>query len=54
MNKDLVVTGAGFIALALIPTPDDVTIVSPLAQLIGGSVLIGIGLLTDEKKGGKK
>ena len=55
MDKDLIMTGSGFIAFALIPTPDYVTIISPIAQLIGGSVLIAIGLMTDDKKkGGKK
>lgn len=40
--------GCGLIAVALLPTPDDITIVSPLAQLGAGTFFIISGLM--EKK----
>ena len=41
-------SGIGLISLALIPTPDDITIVSPALQLGIGAVLIAIGLKRGE------
>ena len=44
MNKNakilMVTSGIGLITVALAPTPDDVTVVSPVAQ-----ILIGVGLI---------
>jgi hypothetical protein len=45
LNKDLVLIGSGIIGLAVTPTPDDVTIVSPLAQFLIGGGLVAVGLL---------
>lgn len=35
--------GFTLIAVALIPTPDDVTIISPLLQLAAGTLLVVFG-----------
>lgn len=50
MNNKYLVLGAGLVALAVTPTPDDVTIISPALQLTAGSLLLIAGLVTDEKK----
>lgn len=44
MNGKLVAIGSALIAAAVLPTPDDVLIVSPIAQLIAGSGLLIAGL----------
>lgn len=48
-NKGLIALGLGAIGVAIAPTPDDITIVSPLAQLVVGGGLIIVGLLTKDK-----
>ncbi len=40
----MVVTGIGLIVAAVAPTPDDITIVSPVVQFITGAGLIIAGL----------
>ena len=40
----LVTTGIGLVTLAVAPTPDDVTVISPAAQLALGVGLIAWGL----------
>lgn len=51
MKKDELITiGVGLIGLAVTPTPDDVTVVSPLAQLVIGAGFIVAGMM----KGGNK
>ena len=42
--------GLGLIAVGILPTPDDVTILSPLAQIIGGTFLVGSGLYENHKR----
>jgi len=49
MNEGLTIAGAGLITLAVTPTPDDVTVISPILQLIGGASLILLGLMTNKK-----
>lgn len=44
MNMVLVGLGLASIALAVTPTPDDVTIISPLAQLALGFKAVDMGL----------
>lgn len=48
MNENKVALGLGIIGLALLPTPDDLTVVSPVVQILAGAFFIGAGLL--EKK----
>ena len=43
-NQLLVTSGLGLITLGFLPTPDDVTIISPVIQILGGAVLVIIGL----------
>lgn len=50
MRADFIAAGAGLIALGVFPTPDDVTVVSPLAQIAGGAALVIAGLVSKEKK----
>lgn len=45
MNGGRVAFGSGLVALAVAPTPDDLTVVSPVLQLIAGSILIVTGLV---------
>ena len=45
MNGWVVTTGVGLVALGVAPTPDDITVVSPLIQIGLGLGLIGLGLL---------
>lgn len=35
-----ILLGIGLIIFALVPTPDDVTIISPIAIFIGGIILV--------------
>lgn len=44
-DAKLIALGSGLIAVAIIPTPDDLTVVSPLAQLVGGTALVIAGLI---------
>lgn len=50
MRTELLLVGAGAIALGLFPTPDDVTIISPVVQITGGGLLVALGLLLPDKK----
>lgn len=50
-HSGMVTAGIGLIVLAVTPTPDDVTVVSPLVQLGLGATLLTIGLMV---KGDKK
>lgn len=45
-----IILGAALVALAVIPTPDDLTIVSPIAQASLGLATIATGL--EDKKHG--
>lgn len=40
VNEALLILGAGLVVTGFAPTPDDVTIVSPLVQIIGGTGLV--------------
>jgi hypothetical protein len=50
MREGLLLTGVGLIGVGVLPTPDDVTIISPLIQILAGSVFVVCGLVMDEKK----
>lgn len=50
MNEGRIAVGLGLIAFAILPTPDDVTVVSPVAQALAGSLLIVSGMIDKEKK----
>lgn len=39
----LIITGIGLVGIGITPTPDDVTVISPLLQIGVGVILIGIG-----------
>lgn len=39
-SENLMTLGGALVLSAITPTPDDLTIVSPLIQFIGGSALI--------------
>jgi len=41
----MVGSGLGLITLAVVPTPDDVTIISPLIQFVVGAGLVAVGLM---------
>lgn len=45
MNKKVFYTGLGLVGIGIIPSPDDVTIVSPAVQIGLGSVLMVVGYL---------
>lgn len=45
LNEALIGTGATMIVTGIVPTPDDVTVISPIAQIVGGAGLVSIGLL---------
>jgi len=47
MNYIKILMGTGLVAFALIPTPDDVTVVVPMASLTAGIALITSG--TDKR-----
>lgn len=49
MRGDLITLGSSLVALAIIPTPDDVTVISPIIQLVAGVSLIGVGLVLKKK-----
>lgn len=51
MNNQLVLSGAGLIGLGFLPTPDDVTVISPVLQIAIGTGLVALGLFM---KGDKK
>ena len=48
-NSKMIGIGTMSIAVGLFPTPDDVTIISPLVQIIGGGALVLVGLFSKEK-----
>jgi hypothetical protein len=52
MEKEngFIVAGLGLITLAFVPTPDDVTVVSPLLQILVGAGLVGYGVITKNHK----
>lgn len=50
MNGSRVAWGLGLMALALLPTPDDVTIISPIIQFVGGAFLVTSGVIEKDKK----
>lgn len=50
MRPGMIALGAGMIAVGILPTPDDVTIVSPVAQILGGGLLVTLGVILPEKK----
>ena len=53
MNAAWVATGAVLITMGVVPTPDDVTVISPVIQIVGGTALIIAGLVMKEPKGKK-
>lgn len=50
MNSKLVGIGTLLVFAGFFPTPDDVTIISPVIQILGGASLIAVGLVTKEGK----
>lgn len=51
MNKDLIAAGATIVGIAFLPTPDDITIISPMIQLVVGLGMMTVGVfLPDSKK----
>jgi hypothetical protein len=49
-GNGFIATGLGLIALAFIPTPDDVTVISPIIQIGAGLGLITWGYIDKNKK----
>ena len=50
MNSEKVITGLALIGFSLTPTPDDVTVVSPVVQFLAGSLILVFGLFEKDKK----
>jgi len=50
MNKKIFGVGATLATVALIPTPDDVTIISPVVQLVLGGLFMTVGAILPDKK----
>lgn len=50
MRAGLITAGVGLIGVGILPTPDDVTIISPLLQILAGTGFLIAGLVMDEKK----
>lgn len=50
MTNGYIVTGLGLITLAVAPTPDDITIISPLLQLALGVGLVIYGNVKGDEK----
>lgn len=50
MRGDLLLIGSGAVAVGIFPTPDDITIISPVIQVFGGLGLIVAGLVLPSKK----
>lgn len=45
MNAGKIAIGSSLVLLGVTPTPDDITIISPLVQVIAGGFLIVAGIV---------
>lgn len=50
MNTPFIMLGLGLLSAAVLPTPDDVTVISPAIQAVAGTGFLIYGLTA---KGGK-
>jgi len=50
MDTDIFLAGLGLAGLGIIPTPDDVTVISPVVQILGGLALITYSFFKEDKK----
>ena len=44
MRTEYIIMGLGLLGVAVAPTPDDITIISPAVQTIAGLILVIYGL----------